>query len=412
MTPDPPSPVERPTPAPLALGAVASARPWRGALQRHCRDHVVDTVVRIVRDARDALEEPVEVLVLDDDTSYLSAPFVARLRERGVVTVGLYDPTEADGHGYRHLVSIGVDLALPASLPPDELLDALGELRSATHTGSAGASPVARAQPEPARRGGPVIAVGGPAGAGGTEIAIALAHQWSRWAETVLVDLDESHASIGRRLGLAVHPHVVTAVEAVRREQLDVTGQPVRSLADCLARPAVGVSLPFDVVVGVASPADWPLLRADDIELLVLELASQWSAVIVRVGPVLEDLSRFVDRYGTSRRALGLSHRAVGVCEATPMGVLRFLDWLADGVDVLAPGGLDVVLNRVIRSPEVRVELAEQLRRIGGDRIRSVTSVPYDRRVGRAAWDAGLAGRGPFRRAVAELADCLVERAP
>lgn len=397
---------------PLAVGAVVSAREWRGALQRHCRDHVADTVVRMVRDARDALEEPVEVLVVDDDTSYLSAPFVLRLRERGVVTVGIYDPDEADSHGYRYLLSVGVDLALPATLPPDELLDALGELRPDRLTRRRFHHLTADLETRvevPERR---VVAVTGPPGSGATEVAIALAHAVSAPGRALLVDLDDCQPSIARRLGLGLHPHVVTAIEVLRRERVDAGGEVAGTLEDCLARPVLGARPPFAVLAGLAAREDWGLLRADDASDLLAELGARWPVVVARVGSVLEDLGRWVPRYEVARRCLERSTAVVAVCEASPIGVLRFVDWLTDAAPLVPGGSLDVVLNKAPRSADQRAQLLDQLAEVGGERLRSITVAPRDRRVERAAWDAQLVGRGPFTRAVRDLAAELVEVAP
>lgn len=396
---------------PLAVGAVVSAREWRGALQRHCRDHVADTVVRMVRDARDALEEPVEVLVVDDDTSYLSAPFVLRLRERGVVTVGIYDPDEADGHGYRYLLSVGVDLALPATLPPEELLEAVSELRPDRVTQRRFRDLTAGLEEridECQRR---VIAVTGPTGSGATEVSIALSALLADGAagpagagRPLLLDLDDVQPSIARRLGLGLHPHIVTAIEALRRERVDAIGEAAASLEQCLARPAVGAPPPFDVLVGLASRDDWALLRADDALDLVDEASARWPVVVARLGAVLDDLGRWVPRYDVARRGLQRSTVLVAVCEASPLGVLRFLDWLGEA-SLLAPGGaVDVVLNRAPRSPDQRAQLIDQLVEVGGPRIRSITPAPRDRRVERAAWDAEVPGRGPFLKSLRPLA--------
>jgi CO dehydrogenase nickel-insertion accessory protein CooC1 len=356
----------------------------------------------MIRDARDALQEPVEVLLVDDDTSYLSVPFVDRLRERGVLTVGMYDPAEADGHGYRHLLSVGVDLALPATTPPEELLDAIAELRPdrVRRTDPRAAGPAgAEAGAGGAHR---IVAVGGPSGAGVTEVAVALAQVASRRERVVLVDLDDVHPSVARRLGTAVHPHVLTAIEAVRRERVDVAGEPAVTVEQCLVAPA-SARLPFAVLAGLASRRDWTLLRPDDAADLVRELAKRWARVVVRVGPELEDLGRWVPRYGVARRCLEQADAVVGVCDGSPLGLLRFLDWLAEAVELVPGGAVDVVLNRVSRSPAQRAELAALLRETAGGRIRSITAVPRDRRVERAAWDARLVASGPFIRALARL---------
>ena len=46
--------------------------------------------------------------------------------------------------------------------------------------------------------------------------------------------------------------------------------------------------------------------------------------------PLIEDLQRWGDRFGVSRRVLAIADVVVGCCEPTPRGVLRYLDWIAE----------------------------------------------------------------------------------
>ena len=59
-------------------------------------------------------------------------------------------------------------------------------------------------------------------------------------------------------------------------------------------------------------------------------------------------------------------------------------------------------------------ELTEQLRSLCGDRIEVVATVPVDRRVVAAEWDAVLPSAGGFTRALRDVAARLagVHRAP
>ena len=300
----------------LVVGVVSSARPWRSALQRHVRDHAAGVALRVVRDSRVALEEHVDVLVVDDETSFLDAAFLGALRERRVTVAGVYDPTEADAHGEAVLRRLGVDVVVPATLAPEDLLAHLAEVRPARGPDDAfdelvagldlaGAEAPAEAPPAE------LVAVGGPPGSGATEVAVALAAALSARARTVLVDVDEVRPGVARRLQLGVHPHVLTALDLVRGVALGDAAAPAEAsggeypLARILARPAPGgpaASLPFDVVAGLADPRDWAVLRGDDVLALFDELLGPWRYAVANLGPSLEDLSRWVDRYGARRR--------------------------------------------------------------------------------------------------------------
>lgn len=402
----------------ISVTTSLSSRSWRGALQRHVRDHVADIVVAPVRDGIDCLERSPDVIVLDDDTSWLSLPFLTRAREAGSVVVGVFDPAESDGHGHSYLQRLGVDHVTSAAITSDELIELVRAVRPVRgdHQAFAELASSASARVPTERR--RVVAIGGPAGAGVTEITIGLAQVWSVGTPLV-VDVDETHPSLARRLGLGIHPHLITAVESLRGERSvvppsadsDVEGDlDAVSLHGCLARPAIaGPDLPFDVIAGLASRDDWSLVRADELCELIDELAARWSIVFARLGPQLEDLSRYVDRYDLSRSVARRAERLVGVCDASATGVLRFVDWLVDGLTLIGDTPIDVVLNRVPRSPAIRHQVEEQLRAIAGDRIGEIVAVPPDRRVERAAWDATTIARGSFTKALAPYARSLGE---
>ncbi len=390
----------------ITVGLALSSRPWRGALQRHCRDHVADISVTLVRDARDALDSSLDLVIVDDDTSWLSSPFVSMAREAGMGIIGFYDPLEADGHGQRHLQTVGVDSTVPASLSTEDLIDLVRQLRPDVAMLEAfdaiAAQDSDRVTPEQRR----IIAIGGPAGAGATEVSVGFAQRWSkkRNERVILIDVDETHPTIARRLGLGIHPHVITAVEALRGERLRLDNGEGQTVEGCLAQPAVaGSAIPFDVIAGLASRDDWTLLRSDDLDLLVSELSARWPAVVARIGPQLEDLSRSVDRFGSSRAIAASASHIIGVCDGSSTGILRFVDWLVDLVPLVGDSPIDVVINRPPRSAAAQSQLIHQLREIAGDRVNQIEIAPRDRNIERAAWDATLASKGRFLKAMDRL---------
>ncbi len=402
----------------INVGVALSPRDWRGSLQRYCRDHEADLVVHLLHEGRDAFDIGLDVVLFDDDTSWLSAPFVNQARDVGVSLVGLFDPAEADGHGRQHLQRLGVSCQVSAELVVEELVDLVRLQRPDPSTAGrfeAMTAELSQRRPVAERS---IIAVGGPAGAGATEVAVALAQSLARGGRPpVLVDVDETHPSLARRLGLGLHPHLLTAVDVVRGELSSAEGLPSEpsqqlSFDACLARSALGRSgLPFDVIAGLATRDDWSLVRADDVGELLTELSANWPVVVTRLGPQLEDLSRYVDRFEVSRVAAARADRVVAVCDGSPTGLLRFVDWLVDALSLIGDAPIDVVLNRSSPSASATQQLVDQLREIAGDRLGQIAVVPRDRRVERAAWDASLVLSGPFLRSISRLTESMRELA-
>ena len=391
----------------LTIGVAFTPREWRAALHRHVRDHVKGVALRVVRDGRMALEEHFDVLVIDDEAPFLSPMLLASLRERAIPVIGLYDPDDVEGASEGLLERLGVETLLPVDVESDELVDAVRAAASSHDFLAprfeeviAGLDLGDGAEETP--RGGRIVAVGGPAGAGATEIAVAVAQVLGGRLRTILVDIDEVAPGVARRLQRALYPHLLTALDGLRGAGLDETPLDGDFIDASLARPLDSApDLPFDVLAGMADPRDWPLVRAEDVEALLGLLARRWPLVTINLGPHLEDLSRFVDRYGPSRAALMGSGQVVGVCEASPRGVLRFLDWLVEASPLIGERPVDVVVNRAPRGGFGQAEVAEALFEHAGPRIASLSFVPEDRHVAKAAWDGRLVPQSRFLRAVA-----------
>lgn len=384
------------------VGVVYSSREWRKPLQLHVRNHVRGTRILVVRDERMAIEEPLDVLIVDDETSFLSGDLVEMLRARGVRLLGVHDPGDG-GAGEARLNHVGIDVTVAAHSTPEQILAAIERLGDRLDEDFA----VLAAQLDGAGTDldtGFTVTVGGPPTVGKTEVAIGLAGLLAAHGPALLVDAADTYASIARRLHRSLHPHLLAAFEEVRTAPLTATaGEP--PLRASLARPAPGNDgqpLPFDVVCGLANPTDWQVVRGEDLSALLRRAAGPWRFVVCDTGPHLEDLVR-LERWPLSRTATAHADRIVGVCGPTPDGMLRFLDWLVD-VAALTPVAVDVVVNRAPRSPLGRAEFDELLRENGGGRIASVTFVPSDDRVERAAWDGQGLRRAKFLKALAPLA--------
>jgi MinD-like ATPase involved in chromosome partitioning or flagellar assembly len=294
--------------------------------------------------------------------------------------LGVFDRDEPAGRA--HLDALGADAAIPADAAIDEFLEVIVSLAPA---GRVVAESAGR-HSEPARRGATVVT--GPSGAGTSEVALGLAAAIAARGEAiVLVDADEIASSMATRLGLPIEPNLRTAVDAVEYGLGDLT----------TALSPVGSSS-LRVMCGFASPAAVSQVRPRDVVDVVTALCARHSQVVVEVA---------AGGGGDVGRALLADAGAViGVGGAHPVGVTRVLGWAAglprDGAPV------HIAFNRAPSNKYQRAEIVAELYRVVTPE--SLTFIPSDRRVERAAWAGDLVARGPFTTSVTELAQTAVPR--
>lgn len=378
--------MSEPTPREPEIALVLSADRWVDDLHRHCADHGGARVRSMVLDPAVALEEEFDVLVAGDRWPALTRPFVDGLHARGrrILVVG-------DETGAVELASrLGIDAVVTAASSPTEIVAAVVALVPAGRPTRVERVAEPDGEPAcPALGSGPgdVIAVGGPFGAGATEIAIGLAAASARRGRrSVLVDADDVTPSIAARLGLPLEPNLCTAVDAVAYGLGAVPG----ALFD------LGEGWPA-VLVGAPNRRTAATLRAED----VLAVGDVLSA---RYSPVVFDVSAGGVSAGGGEIGPAVVRRAsavVAVGAANPVGVLRLLDWLRDMAPVPHETPIHVLVNR---APERRARRAQ----VAGEIQREVptaglTFAPGDARVEDAAWSASVVARGPFARAVDSL---------
>jgi hypothetical protein len=369
------------------VGAALSE--WGRRLQAHALDHGELEVV-LVRDHRAALHSGLEVLCLETGAVWVTAGFVAEARRQGVVVVGVYASVDDE----LRWVEWGVEHRMAQTTPPEGMAFLLERLRP-----SDASSPVGIPSPElaGARAGRSPLVVGGPAGAGVREVGLAVAMVMARSMSTVIVDLNECGGGVARRVGYAENPNVLTAVGLVAAGS---------DLAEAASAPVLaGAGLRCDVISGLTSATEWTRLTASDALAVLDACRSRWEAVVAVTSPMVEDLRRWGDRFGVSRAVLANASTVLGVCEASPRGVAKFGEWLADAHPT---SRIAVVVNKVPRSPFVLAEVRDRLLSLcGEDRIEVVGSLPFDRRVVRAEWDATPPRSGPFTRATRSLVNAL-----
>ncbi|PWJ25997.1 cellulose biosynthesis protein BcsQ [Branchiibius hedensis] len=370
------------------------------------------TLVRRCADLGDLLAVAeaarVSVAVVSAGFPGLDRSAIARLREYGVIVVGVVSPW--DDHDA--LAAWAVPSA-SLSAGPQELL---ALVRAAEVPD--GAQPALEADvpedPPPAGSGedcedGIVVVVWGPPGAPGrTTLAVNLAAELAAGGvSTLLVDADTYAASVAQHLALLDEaPGVAAATRLADAGRLDV-----RSLA-----AVAPVVLPdLRVLTGLPRADRWPEVR-DESFTHVLQVARGLVAVtVVDVAAPLEedeDLSydtRAPRRNAATLAALRTADRIIAVGAGDPVGLQRLVRGLAD-LAAIGKNDAEVVVTKVRTSAvgsHAESVIADSL-----DRFAAVTAtafVPDDR----AALDGGLlAGRvlrecaptSPARRAIADLA--------
>jgi MinD-like ATPase involved in chromosome partitioning or flagellar assembly len=234
--------------------------------------------------------------------------------------------------------------------------------------------------------------VGGTPGAGTTEAAIGLATVLGRVdGRTVLVDADDVAPSIAQRLGLPIEPNLRTAIESVEygMGELDAT----------VAHRAPDLK----VLCGLPNVDAWSQVRPSELLDVVAALARARRHVVANVGSRLEDVGRGGrSRYGISRAVVTEASVLIGVGPATPVGVTRLLGWVTEVRALNPTAPVHLVANRAPRDAFRRAEIEQEIVRTF--QPVSLSFLPPDPRVERAAWAGDVVEYGPFAKAVAELA--------
>ena len=371
------------------IALVRTSDHWVDALHRHCADHGGARVRLMVLDPAVALDEEFHVLVASDRWPALTGAFTDALHARGRKVLAVADPPAATD-----LVNtVGVDAVRPSTCPPSELVAAVVALvPSSTSTDTARRPDLATTSPTGGSTpSGAVVAVGGPFGAGSTEVAIGLAAASARRGRhPVLVDADEVTPSVAARLGLPLEPNLCSAVDVVSRGSGAVPG----TLFD------LGDEWPA-VLVGAPSRRVAAMLRPDEVVAVGDALATRFAPVFVDVSAGARAVHGQPDVCAAVIRRAGV---VVAVGVANPVGVIRLVQWVKS---LTVPPGARVhlVVNRAPSGRGRRAELAGELQR--DLRVAGVTFVPTDPKLEDAAWSASVVERGPFARAIDELAEVI-----
>lgn len=369
-----------------ALALARSARDWTDRLHRFLADHG-GARVRVTAIGPDDLEaEMFDVLLIDDSCSFLTPRLVEQVRRRGGGVIGVFDPVEfADGK--ERLRELGVTDVIEATAHPDEFLQVI---RGASHrTMVPIGEPVGAARPatDPSGLGRLIVVGGPPGGAGVTEMAVGISHRLgSSGGRVALIDADDATSSVAQRLGLSVHPNLLTAIDGVEQ------GKPVAAVF----QPAGGQT--FVVLAGLAAGVAAADVRSHRLLPVVQEALGSFDTVVVTLATVPEHVRvRENGRTSAGSALLAAAGRAVAVGTASPVGVTRLLDWIAVH-GAVSRVRFDVIVNRAPRDRYRRAELVEEITRTY--RPRSLALIPFDPAVEEAGWEGTVVGRSRFRKAL------------
>ena len=298
--------------APMRVGVVLSTRDWWRRLHAHAADHSADVEVVVVRDQRSVLESELQVVCTDDTVLWFTRATVSRVEAAGITVVGVRAAQSPASDAA--LETIGLTHRVSDSVPPAALLELLARLRPRDAFDEIVAQLDVAADDEAGR----VTVVGGPPGAGAREVAIAVAAGLAEDTTTVLVDCNELSPGVARRLGLQLQPHLLDAAD------LAAGGG---DIGPALAVPAPQLpraTLPFAVVAGLPAASEWRRCTTQMVEALLLACRRRWNHTVVTTSPIVEDLRRWVDRYGVSRELLATSQPGRGRLRSDPTGRASF----------------------------------------------------------------------------------------
>jgi MinD superfamily P-loop ATPase len=361
---------------------------WVEELHRHLTDHGGARVRTLLVEPEGALGESYDVLVAGHRWPALTRALVADVHAHGRAVVGVHDREEIASR--EHLVALGVDAIIESDAGPDAFVRAITSV--AGRRGDRARTEVAVAP----SRSGRLVTIGGCPGTGRTEIAIELARAVALRTSVVLLDADDVGPGVAARLQMPIEPNVRTAIDAVEHGRGD--------LRRCILSPSASR---LGVVTGLPNANAWVQVRPGEIVRVIDRLADDADIVVADGAGMLDDIaaSGTRGRFATGRALVAEADLIVAVCDPSPLGVRRLLEWSVEALALAPETPLLVVANRApsarFRRGEIYEEVSNSLPLI------DVAFVPVDRRVSDAAWSGAIVARGPFTRAVAGIAETV-----
>lgn len=372
----------------------ASQLGWVTTLTHWVSEHGGAQLVGHALTRDDVLEADFDLLVLDASSSLLNRRLVDQVHRDGAAVLVLVNSDRSEAESNR-LSELGVTLSLPVHSTPDQIVARASELAAVRRfTDSLPQQLVAAVKSNGATPDPRLMVILGHDGV--TEVAVNLAGAVGRLAQsTVLADFDTVAPGVAQRLGLAIVPNLLTASDHIRHQRFG---------ADSTIAHRGG----FAVIPGLANPREWDELTSVEAGELVVALRERFSVSIAVVHSILEDLaplSGLEGRFDVARRLAELADEVIVVGAASPVGLVRTLNSVAD-VRAITAAPVHVAVNRMPSDRFLRDEWTAELVRTFTPE--SLTFLPYDRAIPKAAWDGRLAERGPFVKELGRMTGDLI----
>jgi hypothetical protein len=325
---------------------------------------------------------------------------VARAREAGVYTIGLFDDDAGRGHEY--LARLGADLLLPASTAPSDVLGAV--LQLAPRQRRAGPPAWPTAGPGTTGRRGSGLVTGWTKVSGGsglTEAVVAAAEHLARRSRVLVVEAEEVAPLMVSRLLRSGENGLPWALSRAR--------QGLRAFPEGLSGAREDGTAPvghFDVTC--AAPGAANPVSPSQLEKLVAEAAGTYDHVLVETGWLVGAPSAR-ERFSAAGAALRNADAIVVFAAADPEGATRLVQWKAAALaaGVAAPSW--AVFGRARRSRYEREHLRGLVEaNTGRYPFAGIEFLPEDPTVSRARWNAEITWKGPWLTALRELVGNVV----
>jgi MinD-like ATPase involved in chromosome partitioning or flagellar assembly len=340
-----------------------------------------------------------DVLILDSWSSLLTRRTVDEVQRDGRAVLVLVNSERPEAESNR-LTELGVTLSMPVSADAERIVSRAAEVaavRNFIDTELEDPFPPQDedTQGESGRR---LVVVTGTDGV--AEVAVNVAsHLTKTGGSTALVDLDTVNPAIAQRLDLPILPNLLTASDHVRNGRFG-------------PESVLNHDSGFDVIPGLANPREWDELSLVDAGELIDGLGENYAVTIAVVHSLLEDLaplSGLEGRFDVGRHMMEKADEIIITSAGSPVGLVRTLNTISD-VRNLTQAPVHVVVNRMPRDGFMRGEWSRELERTFSPA--SLWFLPYDPRIPRAAWDGRLIERGPFGKAMRQMATELVAEWP
>lgn len=351
------------------IALVFSSHEWVESLHRHCTNTGDLRIRSLVYDPVSMLTEEFDACIISDAHPALSEGLVHTLHESKRVVIGVCEETK---EARAFLASIGVDAIFSAQLASEKLCTEVKNLLSNETDLEKEFQYEAIENSEYVNKNTKKTfstSVIGTGGSGSTEIAIMLA---TRMTDSVIVDLDFEHPSIAPRLGLALEPNLLSAIEFAHTSNTELADQMQHFGSTA-------------VITGATHPSFAQDIRNYELISFLLNLKSEFSNLVFDLGRI-SDYSQFFDH---QQSTILDSDALILVGEPTPIGILRILETTALLSSILESlmihPSIHVVLNKC---PQTRDAVRDSVRElIHLDQISNVSALPFVKDYYVATWN-------------------------